>query len=345
MIMECQHFAEIMPWLLNGSLEVSEQSQAQSHLAQCPTCQQQWRETLSAATVYQQHLAPESLVDYAWDRPLLAGQRELIEQHLAFCRECAEEMEMTRASRSLLAEEPEVNKPVSTGAEIRPFVQPEVLPSSVRLWKYTTLAAGIAGLLALGALLWNSRQHQSQVAQFSETQRTLNERLNSAEAEAQRLREMHKASPSPLPSPSLPEPEAIARLQQEVTRLQSQLKDLASSGINTPVVEMFPDEFTQRSGSAPQNRLTLPRGARIITLILNSQNSRQGSFLEILDAQNRIVWSAEGLRRNATDDYTLTLPAEILSPGEYAINVFEKKGSRREKVESWKVQVTRSGAK
>jgi hypothetical protein len=344
--MECQHFAEIMPWLLNGSLEVSEQSQAQSHLAQCPKCQQEWRETLSAATVYQQHLAPESLVDYAWDRPLLAGQRELIEQHLAFCRECAEEMEMTRASRSLLAEERDLNKPASTATEIRPFVPPEISPSSVRLWKYTTMAAGIAGLLALGALLWNSQQHQRQMAQFSETQRTLNERLNSAEAEAQRLRELQKASPSPSsPSPSPPEPEAIARLQQEVTRLQSQLKDLASSGINTPVVEMFPDEFTQRSGSAQQNRLTLPRGARIVTLILNSQNSRQGSFIEILDAKNRIVWSAEGLRRNATGDYTLTLPAEILSPGEYALSVIEKKGSSREKVESWKVQVTRSGAK
>src|SRR5262245_56369790 len=99
--MDCQRVTEILPWLLNDTLEAAEGQAVRAHLAQCAACQRELKDTLFAASVFHQHVPTEALVSYAFDRPSLAAERELIERHLSDCQSCAAELELVRASRRL----------------------------------------------------------------------------------------------------------------------------------------------------------------------------------------------------------------------------------------------------
>src|SRR5262245_10708568 len=103
--MDCQHVTEILPWLLNGSLDAAERQAARAHLSRCRQCRQELQETAFAGAVYQQHAPEEALVDYAFDRPSPDLDRALIERHLAECEQCAAELEMIEESRRLLETE------------------------------------------------------------------------------------------------------------------------------------------------------------------------------------------------------------------------------------------------
>lgn len=54
-----------------------------------------------------------------------------------------------------------------------------------------------------------------------------------------------------------------------------------------------------------------------------------------------MLTSSQGLARNPTGDYTISLPAELLPPGRCTINVYARENGKLIKVESYRIQINR----
>jgi hypothetical protein len=331
--MDCERVAELLPWLLNGTLSAAEQELGRAHLAECERCRQELRETAFAAAIYEQHVPAEALVDYAFSRPAPALESGLIERHLSTCQECAEQLRLAQESRRLEEDEGTVVafEPARRVAESRPAVGARTRVWPARVWQYGALAAGLAGFFAVGGWLLSWQQSRALETHLAEQQRATEERLARLEAENERLRRPET-------------PPQLAQAREEIARLQAQVKELSSPQVNVPVLEVFPRELAQRGERLAVNQLEIPARAKVVTLILNSQSAAPaGSYsLEVLNAQQRVVWSKSGLVRHPTGDYTIQVPAESLPPGSYTFKVYGQAGGRRAPVESYQIRVSRA---
>lgn len=323
-MMDCEHAAELLPWLLNGTLDATEQTQVREHLAQCGQCRWELGEAMWAGAVYQQHIPTETLIDYAFERPLAAVEWDRVERHFKLCQDCTEQLELVRESRRLDAEgAPEVTAVVVERAPRWPTFR----------WPYAALAATLVAFIAAGGWLWTWQQGRAGQARLTQQQRELRQQLASQEAENQKLRQR----------------EIELRQQQdqanrELARLQEQVKALASPRLNIPILDVYPMELARRAQRPLVNELEIPRDATVVTLILNSQSqaASRAYSLEILNAQNAVVWSSQGLVRHATSDYTISIPTEFLPPGRYTINVDAPVKGKRVRVESYQIVIRKT---
>jgi len=108
---------QLLPWLVNGTLEDAERQAVEEHLAACAECRGELAATREAFAAYSAHLPPEVVMAYAEDgdaaaypAPGEAGQprmleRQLVERHLEQCAGCRDDVEMTRESLGALAGE------------------------------------------------------------------------------------------------------------------------------------------------------------------------------------------------------------------------------------------------
>jgi putative zinc finger protein len=101
---DCAQVAELLPWLLNGTLEGPEADAVRGHLQGCAVCGREWNETLRAAAVCGAHLPTAVLVDLAWDRRPEGLAPEGVRAHLDACASCREELALVQESRRLEAE-------------------------------------------------------------------------------------------------------------------------------------------------------------------------------------------------------------------------------------------------
>src|SRR5262249_48067271 len=92
---------------------------------------------------------------------------------------------------------------------------------------------------------------------------------------------------------------------------------------------------------ADVHTLVIPRGAKTVTLILHSASPAVYPTyrLEIVDARDRAVWQGEGLVRQPTGEYTISLPTELLPAGRYAFHVYAPGRDQRPRVESYGVRI------
>lgn len=174
--------AELLPWLLNGTLERGEAQHVREHLVSCASCRHELGETRWAAAVFGAHLPAAAVVAIAWDAPPDGVDAELARQHLARCAACAEELALARQSRRLAADE-------------RPAAAPF-------LSRYAGLAAAL--LVGLGAGLLAMRLGGRATEQEA---RRLDGRVGELEEQVRRLRESPgPAVPvgPPAPMPNLP---------------------------------------------------------------------------------------------------------------------------------------------
>jgi hypothetical protein len=317
---DCEHIAELLPWLLNGTLDEAERRQARQHLAQCPQCQQGLDETALALAVHRQHAPAEALVDYAFDRPAAGIEPELLRQHLDFCRECAELVEMARASRRW-AERQEANAIPPAAEEKRRWRE--------WLWPRLALATCLAGAVAFGAGLWMLWQSRNEQARLIAQQQEMRERVTSLEAENQQLRQDQAQQ---------------QEASRELAELQARVKELAGPQLNPPMFDLYPRELTRRADQSGINEIAAPRDAKFVTLILisQSQTASRDASLEIVNAQGVVVWRADGLTRHPTGDYTISLPAEFLPPGRYTLNLYDQGKGRRAAIASFALRLRRA---
>lgn len=113
MTMNCDLATELLPWLLNGTLEAGERRELIAHLRGCDACRAALADTQLAWGIFDWHPPAAALVAYAGaleaapattsaasatTRDAGAGA---IEEHLAGCPKCAAELELVRTSRLL----------------------------------------------------------------------------------------------------------------------------------------------------------------------------------------------------------------------------------------------------
>ncbi len=136
--MDCQDTSELLPWLLNGTLDPAEEGEVREHLAGCADCRRGLTEAAFAWAVFDQHPEPQALVDLAFGRP--AADPDRLRTHLEACPRCAEELALVRRSRAL------------GGAEEGRVVP--LLPTEDRGWRRLAAAAGVAFLISASGWLW-----------------------------------------------------------------------------------------------------------------------------------------------------------------------------------------------
>lgn len=166
--MTCDHANELLPWLLNGTLGAEELQALREHLAGCAKCREALAETRFAWQVFDQHLAPETLVALAYgETPPDGLDPGLAERHLAACPRCAAEMELVQTSRQLEEDDRVVPlaRPAWPAATAATVTAAPPRPSlGLRAWRSSALAAGLAGLVALGGWIRTADQLAEQRA-------------------------------------------------------------------------------------------------------------------------------------------------------------------------------------
>jgi len=353
--MDCENVNELLPWLKNGSLTGPEQELVRDHLAQCHVCQQELRETSLAWSVYQQHLPTEALVNLAYDRPLLATQQTLFDGHLSTCADCAEQLDLVRASRRLEAAE----ESVEPGVIIPMASRSAVRWQSASVWRYGAIAATLLFFVAAGGWLRSWQQLRNPQTVKSAQENALRERLAGLEAENQhlhqqeiQLNQQQNQSNAEIAQLRSQIQDAQRRIQQQQDQIKGELAAVSGQGpgknqgpqINILALDIFPVGMVQRDTNQVGNSIVIPGNVTALTLMLHSQAASDSPtyYIEIVDARGRAVWKSRGLVRQSTNDYTISVPAGYLSPGSYTINIYGTAAGKRVKVESYEVAVKRS---
>ena len=349
--MDCELVVGVLPWALNGTLDDVERQHVREHLAHCRKCQRELAETSFAWTVHQQHIPAEVLVSIAFGRPVEAGEHSLFEKHLKACSDCAEQLEMARESRRLQpegeAEETAQVSPLAAKKEVRWRRTP--------VWRYGAIAASLFLVVAAGGWLRSWQQARELRAGVTDREKALRQRLADLEVENERLRQtetqlgqQQDRSNAEIIQLQAQIKETQARVQQQQNQVGRELARVRRQGegggapqVNILALDIYPVGLTQRAEGPTSNEIAIPRNVRAVTLILNSQDSsdHRSYSIEVVDSRGKTVWSARGLTRNSTSDYTISVPADYLAPGGYTINVFGQAAGRRTKVESYQIKV------
>lgn len=139
--LDCRDAVELLPWLLNGSLEAAERSAVRAHLAACDACRGELELTAAAREVFSQHVPSRALVEWALDLGIGELDRERIERHLERCPSCRDEVELVRSDRVV---DFEADRPARAMAPPR--------------WRRLAIAAGLVAAAGSG-LIWSVARH------------------------------------------------------------------------------------------------------------------------------------------------------------------------------------------
>jgi anti-sigma factor RsiW len=307
MTMDCDRVEELLPWLLNGTLEDGERRQALEHLPGCARCRQALADSRAAWEIFAWHPPAAALVAYAADGAGAAGaaaETRAIEEHLAECPSCAAEMELVRTSRLLAEDGGEriaVLAPPGSGSTVRaiaaPLAPPGLTPppsfrrgtaAAGRGWRQTALAASLVGLVALTGWFESARQL-----------RTLALRTGS-ESRAGEPDRRQPGSPATAGAPAIESVDLVSELRPSEQRLRG------PDG-RPPVLHLS------------EGPVTLPlRGSR--------STSYARYEIEVTDASgNRVL--ALPVRKHPVeagddlDEFDILLPRGVLAPGDYRIRL------------------------
>ncbi len=161
--MDTEHARELLPWLLNGTLEEPERSELLAALRGDEELRRELAETREAGQVFAQHVPAGELVAHAFGAPTaLAAAR--IDAHLALCERCAEEVALVRESRSL-SEEPDAPERRQPG--VLPFRRPAAAPAGTGRSRRFALAASLAAMVGFGGWLATWQSSQGRIADLA----------------------------------------------------------------------------------------------------------------------------------------------------------------------------------
>lgn len=100
--MTCESWFEQLPWLLNGSADPETTQAFRQHVANCRDCQSALQETRFAWRVFQAHPPPEIILALALGNSLDDDVRAWVDEHLATCLPCRDELARARSSANRL---------------------------------------------------------------------------------------------------------------------------------------------------------------------------------------------------------------------------------------------------
>lgn len=304
--MTCDQAIELLPWLLNGTLEAGERDEVRRHLASCERCRQALTETRETWTLFDQHVPSRDLVALAWGERPAGIDPALAQAHLASCPQCAAELELARMSRRL---EEEDNVAVFPA------------PRPVRTWRAAAVAAGLAFVVASSGWFYTARQ-ASDLARTAQARPPapvtapvphpqtpaggedsgLREQVARLEGEMQRLMGLQRENEK-----------KAADAQAQVARLERERATLARpQGAD---IVMFEDVVRGESGAG-----TTVRAGAYSSLLLQAQGATGQGSAEILDESGKVVFQVPGLVPTE-GFYSVVLPPGALRPGRYTVRI------------------------
>lgn len=108
---------------------------------------------------------------------------------------------------------------------------------------------------------------------------------------------------------------------------------------NVAVVELLPDSFVTRGGSATDETI---EGARSSALIFVSDRAEavEGARIRFTDPAGAIVWESDGLEATADGDFTVLVPANTLPRGEIFVSLETLRDGAWSVFESYRIDVS-----
>ncbi|HXG64576.1 MAG TPA: hypothetical protein VNO70_05685 [Blastocatellia bacterium] len=280
------------------------------------------------------------------------AEREALADHLMACSDCAHEYRLLRPlpppSEPLAAPEAKAlpnlravpSRPADKrGGDAKKPARWRWLAGmfSPRRLPYALAAPLLALTLTLG--MWNVSLRQESrrtIAQFNE-QLTERDRAISAATESleQAQRRLEDATRRSEEFQS-----ELAELRRENAELARSAEELSRPQLNPAIADLDPRDSV-RGGAGAVRTVEIPSGARLFTLILNitGQPPYSDYALEIRNANNKLIWQGQGLKRSAENTFTVALTRQSLPPGQYRFRLFGLRGNQRELVEDYVVRI------
>ncbi len=125
-----------------------------------------------------------------------------------------------------------------------------------------------------------------------------------------------------------------------VAYLRGQVRDLSSPQLNAPILDLYPAGSTRGEGPAVQ---TVPPDARLFTVVLNpaGRPAFEGYELQIVDSEGKEIRRDGGLKPNAYGSFSVTLPRELLGPGDFRARLVGiDSGGGRQTVEEYALRIS-----
>lgn len=326
--MTCDQAIELLPWLLNRTLEDDERREVLAHLGSCAHCRAALAETRTAWQIFDWHPEAAALVAYAGGRPEGTAAAAEIEAHLAGCPRCAAELELIETSRLLAGDEGQrvaILWPPGQRAPATARPGPGEQAAASRAWRRSALAAGLVGILALSGWLESARQTRSLEQRLAASggrgagapapaptanpaggaprgaQAPPSATPDAAQAELRRRADEAQAKLAALAGENRELQQRVADLGRTATRLSEHSAQLAGppqprveSGV--AVEELSPAEQVQRGDEAPAQTV-VPLSTGSATLLLHTRTVAKPGHdggdsayeIEIHDAQGGAV--------------------------------------------------------
>ena len=178
----------------------------------------------------------------------------------------------------------------------------------------------VVGLSGFGA--WRLRQENQALAiRLRAEQGEVEKRINVLEQE-KRERDLSLAS---------------AEAQKQA--YETQIAELKKPQVNTPIHELY--SFQQKSGE-PNLPIALPSNAKsyVLRLITENQVPYEKYKIEILDQKSQMIFSADGLQRDSTQNFAITLPQGFLKQGKYRVKLSGQMGNRSQPLAEYLLQIS-----
>jgi hypothetical protein len=319
--MNCQTLAELLPWLLNGTLAPDEQKAVKDHLESCETCRSELAAARLAAEVYAAHPTAQDLIDYVLERPLRGLERQTLARHLAGCPTCSEELALLRHSREESEIPPAAARPPAGRVLAGPW--------TARRWQAAALAASLLAFVGLAGLAWNQRQTAA-----------LHERVAAVEDAAARAGEL-AAENRRLAATAGEDRQEIARLEGELAagraaqealerRLAEPSRGAGAAATPALIMGLQVELLTRlgtafRSGERPGEAPTLRRaaGPAALSFEVPPEAARYPRWrLVLADEGGGRLLTAEAPAEPASDLYNLGLDPRGLPAGLLTLRLY-----------------------
>jgi hypothetical protein len=251
--------------------------------------------------------------------------RERLADHLITCAECTEEFRVLQALGPWASEhastfaEATVDRPAFAEATAGRDAFTKATGGKALRWAYA--AAAVLAIAAAGLAVEVRRLTQSN-------------QLLEASVFAKAAADRRSADLTP---PNEPSQEArLADQQRQIGELEQKLRAAEAPDLNPPIIDLEAAD-SLRSGTST-TRATIPGDARHVVFVLNTASVRPGAAFEvdIVDADNRVVWTGSGLKQSADGTLTLMIPRPMVTPSS-RVRLYSRAGtpSRRALVEEY----------
>lgn len=271
-------------------------------------------------------LEPEAL-ERARTGSLVRGERDRVVDHLASCPDCAAEVQLLREVAGLAARAAADLAPAAAAGVVIDMASARTRGRRGRSpWAAAGATAATAALAAVLLAVWalGLRQENRRLAGALDEAR---HQTSAARAAEQRAAEAAARWAV----------EAEARLAEATARLAAR----GEPRLNVAILDLEPTEVLRGGEEPAAQRLELPPGAELVTLILHLAGPPpEGPVdLEIIDVRGRVVWRGSGLRRTAYDTYQLAFEPGLLAPGRYRLRLLAPR-RRGAVLQEYRVELT-----